>query len=109
VRITQRVIQLVLLGALGLFASLALAGAGTPQWKDTGPVTKKTLAVGSPRPSLRPRRMRKIPITRGRTVLPSTTVRPETWRKPGIGASVNTGGGRRLSRGIDLLTGRNQP
>nr|WP_252121220.1 MULTISPECIES: hypothetical protein [Pseudomonas fluorescens group] len=22
-------------------ASLALAGAGTPQWKDTGPVTKK--------------------------------------------------------------------
>jgi len=41
VRITQRVIQLVLPGALGLFASLALAGAGTPQWKDTGPVTKK--------------------------------------------------------------------
>jgi hypothetical protein len=41
VRITQRVIQLVLLGALGLFASLALAGAGTPQWKDTDPVTKK--------------------------------------------------------------------
>ena len=40
-RITQRAIQLVLLGALGLFASLALAGAGTPQWKDTGPVTKK--------------------------------------------------------------------
>ncbi|MCM2377154.1 hypothetical protein AB6N16_04305 [Pseudomonas marginalis] len=40
-RITQRAIQLVLLGALGLSASLALAGAGTPQWKDTGPVTKK--------------------------------------------------------------------
>ena len=40
-RITQRAIQLVLLGALGLSASLVLAGAGTPQWKDTGPVTKK--------------------------------------------------------------------
>ena len=40
-RITQRAIQLVLLGALGLSASLALAGAGAPQWKDTGPVTKK--------------------------------------------------------------------
>nr|WP_205347681.1 hypothetical protein [Pseudomonas allii] len=32
---------MVLLGALGLSASLTLAGAGTPQWKDTGPVTKK--------------------------------------------------------------------
>ncbi|OPA94228.1 hypothetical protein BFW87_15745 [Pseudomonas fluorescens] len=40
-RITQRVIHLVLLGCLGLASTSALAGAGTPQWKDTGPVTKK--------------------------------------------------------------------
>lgn len=40
-RITQRAIQLVLLGVLVLPASVALADAGTPQWKDTGPVTKK--------------------------------------------------------------------
>lgn len=40
-RITQRAIQLVLLGALGLSACWALADTGTPQWKDTGPVTKK--------------------------------------------------------------------
>ncbi|MCU1787019.1 hypothetical protein NTD80_30090 [Pseudomonas sp. 13B_2.1_Bac1] len=44
-RITQRAIQLVLLGALGVSTTLAytstLADAGTPQWKDTGPVTKK--------------------------------------------------------------------
>ncbi len=44
-RITQRAIYLVLLGALGLSTALAhtsaLADTGTPQWKDTGPVTKK--------------------------------------------------------------------
>lgn len=40
-RNTQRAIPLVLLAALGLTAFPALAGAGTPQWKDTGPVTKK--------------------------------------------------------------------
>ncbi|KAB0567050.1 hypothetical protein [Pseudomonas palleroniana] len=40
-RITQRAIQLVLLGALGLCATWALADAGTPQWKDTGAVSKK--------------------------------------------------------------------
>lgn len=40
-RLTKRAIQLVLLGVLGLSASWALADTGTPQWKDTGPVTKK--------------------------------------------------------------------
>lgn len=40
-RIIQRIIPLVLLAALGLTALPAQAGAGTPQWKDTGPVTKK--------------------------------------------------------------------
>ncbi|AQT92519.1 MULTISPECIES: hypothetical protein [Pseudomonas] len=40
-RLTRCAIQLVLLGVLGLSASWALAGAGTPQWKDTGPVTKR--------------------------------------------------------------------
>ncbi|TFF10113.1 hypothetical protein EXW72_12440 [Pseudomonas sp. BCA14] len=40
-RITQRITQLVLLFALGLCGSMALADAGTPQWKDTGPVSKK--------------------------------------------------------------------
>ncbi|MGU9855789.1 hypothetical protein [Pseudomonas sp. LF245] len=37
----QRVIHLVLLAGLALPAAPALAGAGTPQWKDTGPVTKR--------------------------------------------------------------------
>ncbi|MCU1780162.1 hypothetical protein [Pseudomonas sp. 14P_5.3_Bac1] len=44
-RITQRAIHVVLLGALGLSTALAhtaaLADAGTPQWKDAGPVSKK--------------------------------------------------------------------
>ncbi|MBH3365753.1 hypothetical protein I5R92_00520 [Pseudomonas carnis] len=40
-RITQRAVQLVLLAALGLAGTAALADTGTPQWKDTGPVTKK--------------------------------------------------------------------
>ncbi len=44
-RITQRAIWLVLFGTLGVSAALActsvLADTGTPQWKDTGPVTKK--------------------------------------------------------------------
>lgn len=43
-RITQRASHL-LLGALALSIAmahtLALADTGTPQWKDTGPVTKK--------------------------------------------------------------------
>jgi hypothetical protein len=43
------------------------------------------------------------------TVKPTTTAKPDAWRKPGIGASVKAGGGERLSRGIYLLTGRNQP
>ncbi|ARB27308.1 hypothetical protein HX787_11830 [Pseudomonas tolaasii] len=40
-RITQRAIELVLLGCLGLACTAVLADAGTPQWKDTGPVTKR--------------------------------------------------------------------
>ncbi len=40
-RITQRVIHMLLLACLGLACTSALAGAGVPQWKDTGPVTKK--------------------------------------------------------------------
>ncbi len=40
-RNAQRVLPLVLLAALGLTALRALADAGAPQWKDTGPVTKK--------------------------------------------------------------------
>lgn len=44
-RLTQRAIGWVLLGTLGVSTSLvgasALADTGTPQWKDTGPVTKK--------------------------------------------------------------------
>jgi len=44
-RITQRAIHMVLLGALGLSTAFAytsaLADTGTPQWKDTGPVSKK--------------------------------------------------------------------
>ena len=40
-RNAQRVIPLVLLAVLGLMSLPALAGAGAPQWKDTGPVTKK--------------------------------------------------------------------
>lgn len=34
-------IPLILLAGLMLPTAPALAGAGTPQWKDTGPVTKK--------------------------------------------------------------------
>jgi hypothetical protein len=41
VRNAQRAIPLVLLAVLGLTPLQALAGAGAPQWKDTGPVTKK--------------------------------------------------------------------
>jgi hypothetical protein len=41
VRNAQRVIPLVLLAILGVTALPALADAGAPQWKDTGPVTKK--------------------------------------------------------------------
>ncbi|RQO52699.1 hypothetical protein [Pseudomonas sp. KBW05] len=37
----QRVIHLVLLAGLALPTAPALGGAGTPQWKDTGPVTKR--------------------------------------------------------------------
>ncbi|WP_300635313.1 hypothetical protein [Pseudomonas sp.] len=37
----ERLIFLVLLATLGLSSAPAQAGAGTPQWKDTGPVTKK--------------------------------------------------------------------
>lgn len=40
-RITQCAVQLMLLAALGLAGTSALAETGTPQWKDTGPVTKK--------------------------------------------------------------------
>ncbi|CAI8814135.1 hypothetical protein ACI51W_08025 [Pseudomonas marginalis] len=40
-RNAQRAIPLVLLAVLGLAPLPALAGAGAPQWKDTGPVTKK--------------------------------------------------------------------
>ncbi|KAA8552736.1 MULTISPECIES: hypothetical protein [Pseudomonas] len=40
-RNAQRAIPLVLLAVLGLTSLPALAGAGAPQWKDTGPVTKK--------------------------------------------------------------------
>ncbi|AZF09057.1 hypothetical protein C4J93_0843 [Pseudomonas sp. R2-37-08W] len=40
-RNAQRVIPLVLLAILGVTALPALADAGAPQWKDTGPVTKK--------------------------------------------------------------------
>ena len=44
-RLTQRAIGWVLLGTLGVSTSLvgtsALADTGPPQWKDTGPVTKK--------------------------------------------------------------------
>ncbi|AZF25009.1 hypothetical protein [Pseudomonas sp. R2-60-08W] len=40
-RNAQRVIPLVLLAILGATALPALADAGAPQWKDTGPVTKK--------------------------------------------------------------------
>lgn len=40
-RITQCAVQLLLLAALGLAGASALADTGTPQWKDTGPVTKK--------------------------------------------------------------------
>ena len=37
----ERLIFLVLLATLGLSSAPAQAGAGTPQWKDTGPITKK--------------------------------------------------------------------
>lgn len=37
----QRVIHLVLLAGLLLPTAPALADGGTPQWKDTGPVTKR--------------------------------------------------------------------
>ncbi|MGE1155241.1 hypothetical protein [Pseudomonas kitaguniensis] len=44
-RTTQRIIHVMLLGALGLSTawapSEALAAAGAPAWKDTGPVTKR--------------------------------------------------------------------
>ena len=40
-RNAQRAIPLVLLAVLGLAPLPALAGAGAPPWKDTGPVTKK--------------------------------------------------------------------
>ena len=40
-RNAQRAIPLVLLVTLGLTALPELAGAGAPQWKDTGPVTKR--------------------------------------------------------------------
>ncbi|MBD8194100.1 hypothetical protein IFR35_22115 [Pseudomonas fluorescens] len=40
-RNAQRAIPLVLLVALGLTALPVVAGSGSPQWKDTGPVTKK--------------------------------------------------------------------
>lgn len=37
----QRALSLLLLAALWPTTLPALADAGTPQWKDTGPVTKK--------------------------------------------------------------------
>lgn len=37
----ERFIFLALLAALGFSSAPAHAGAGTPQWKDTGPVAKK--------------------------------------------------------------------
>ncbi|MGB3127432.1 MAG: hypothetical protein WBB95_26770 [Pseudomonas sp.] len=44
-RLTQHAICLVLLVSFGVSTTwahaLQLADAGTPQWKDTGPVTKK--------------------------------------------------------------------
>ncbi|WP_095183820.1 hypothetical protein [Pseudomonas sp. Irchel 3H9] len=56
-RNVQRAIPLVLLAALGLTAFPALAGAGAPQWKDTGPVTKKKqneVNSGSWQPQVQP-------------------------------------------------------
>ena len=40
-RKAQRAISLLLLACLWLTTLPALADSGTPQWKDTGPVTKK--------------------------------------------------------------------
>ena len=40
-RKAQRAISLLLLACLWLTTLPALADAGTPRWKDTGPVTKK--------------------------------------------------------------------
>ncbi|WP_348748698.1 hypothetical protein [Pseudomonas rhodesiae] len=40
-RKAQRAISLLLLACLWLTTLPALADAGMPQWKDTGPVTKK--------------------------------------------------------------------
>ena len=40
-RKAQRAISLLLLACLWLTTLPALADAGAPQWKDTGPVTKK--------------------------------------------------------------------
>ncbi|MGF6096650.1 hypothetical protein [Pseudomonas sp. 18175] len=40
-RTHQRAIHLILLAGLLLPTTHALADAGTPQWKDTGPVTKR--------------------------------------------------------------------
>ncbi|AZF03696.1 hypothetical protein [Pseudomonas sp. R5-89-07] len=40
-RNAQSAITLVLLAALGLTSFPVWADAGAPQWKDTGPVTKK--------------------------------------------------------------------
>ncbi|MCF5722077.1 hypothetical protein [Pseudomonas syringae] len=37
----KRSIHLILLASLTLATLPALAAAGTPQWKDTGPVTKR--------------------------------------------------------------------
>lgn len=113
-RITQRVIHMLLLACLGLACTSALAGAGVPQWKDTGPVTKKKqqeVNSGSWKPQAQPapKEDQENPTTRARTVKPMTTAKPDAWRKPGIGTSVKAGGDKRLSRGIYLLTGRNQP
>jgi hypothetical protein len=41
VRRAKPILHLALLATLALSIPQAVAGAGTPQWKDTGPVTKK--------------------------------------------------------------------
>lgn len=51
----------------------------------------------------------KKPVTMAKTAKPTARATPEAWRKPRIGTSVNAGDGERLSRGLYLLTGRNQP
>ena len=40
-RSVQRLIRLILLAGLALPTAPALADTATPQWKDTGPVTKR--------------------------------------------------------------------